>query len=355
MKKLVMILMILAVTTANAQTVVVDNESGKPLGGILVFSTNGVYIDMTDSLGHLPVDARSLNGVILQSISHKALTAKLPADTIRMQPTVVNLEEVKLTQKADYIKLRGFYREYFVANDTMVKYEDGMADYFIPINGGKAKSKLLMSRQGKPGYTPLDYDNSSVGFSSIDLKKQTTMDQIREQQRADMRDTLSYIRTDTTKGITTAYLDELATRKNHRFTVNLLVLKIQITNCETVALYEYDGKPESQTKLISFCNHTRWWDKSRMLRKAQAKGKMLMGEVSEDDFSEFYVTERTIVSKEQMKAELKNKEPEDVECVIPESVPMLSEKLLQKLEVLKKLTKRHWEGRNIVVPTANSK
>lgn len=44
-----------------------------------------------------------------------------------------------------------------------------------------------------------------------------------------------------------------------------------------------------------------------------------------------------------------------VECVMPESVPMLSEKLLQKLELFKKPTKRHWEGRNIIVPTANSK
>ena len=45
----------------------------------------------------------------------------------------------------------------------------------------------------------------------------------------------------------------------------------------------------------------------------------------------------------------------DKECIIPDFVPMLNDRLLQQLELLKELTKDNWKGKEIITPTKDSK
>lgn len=362
MKKLITLLLFLAALEAEAQTIVIDSESHRPLGGVLVFNKSGSYIDMTDSLGHLPQNAVGLDGVTLQDIAHKSLSANLPADTLRMKPVEYQLDEVNVSRKADYLKLRGYYRKYSIANDTMMRYEDGMADYYIPLKGGKSRVVYYLSRQGAPGKTPLCYAGWGDLFDDYDIDSKTVMEQVREQKRHYQRDTVSYITTDTINGITTAYLDALATDKNHSITVNFII-KVKLTEADMKGVYKYDPAYESQSQLMSYINHNKVWVSGKLIRKAKQKGDVPFSEICEDDFREFYVVDRDIVSKNEMKEvwnEAKRGDNDilkryDKECVIPDFVPMLSDKLLQQLELLKSLTKDQWEGKNIIVPTKDSK
>lgn len=345
----------MATVTSSAQTVVVDRETHQPVGGVIVLSKGGSFIDLTDSLGRLPKAAMSQDSVTLQHLAYKSLAASLPADTIRMQAVTYQMKEVEVTAKADYIKLRGYYREYNVANDTMLKYEDGMADYYIPLHGGKTRAIYFMSRQGTPGKSPLCIASWTEGITGVGIGEETLMERVAKRRQKGNRDTLSYILTDTLRGTTTAYLDLLGNDDNHTVTVNLLFYKAQLTDNEKVAVYKYDDGRLSQLNLISFCYHKRWWDKSKMLRKAATKGYVPVGEAVEDDFSEFYVTERDVVSKEQMKTAWKTRTGGENKCTIPSSVPQLSDKLLQELSRLKSMTQSKWEGKDITTPTHENK
>lgn len=364
-KRTIILLLLIVATTLSisAQTVIVDSESGRPLGGILVFTKNGSFIDITDSLGHLPQKAMNLDGVILQDISHKSITAKLPADTLRMEAMEYPLEEVRISSKADYIRLRGYYRNYSIANDTMIIYEDGMADYYIPMKEGKTRCIPYMSRQGVPGKSPLNFTDWGQIFDDYDIEKETLMAIVRERKRLSTRDTVSYVRTDTIGGTTSVYLDDLACDKNHSITINFLV-KIQQTAADEMAVYKYDPTYESQSQLMSFCNHSRVYVSGKLLRKRNAKGKVPFSKICQDDFREFYVVNRSIVSKEQMKDAirgLKKGDKEaiennfDKECTIPDFVPKLNDRLLQQLDLLKELTKDNWQGKVIITPTKDNK
>ncbi len=366
MNKRTLLFLILVVVTAlpvGAQTVVVDSENGYPLGGVLVFSKTGSFIDVSDSLGHLPQKAMNFDSVILQDISHKSITARLPADTLRMEPVEYPLEEVKISSKADYFKLRGYYRNYSIANDTMVMYEDGMADYYIPLKGGKTRCIQYMSRQGAPGHSPLNYSDLDQMSEVYGIKNKTLMALVREQRQSSTRDTVSYIRTDKVGGTTSVYLDRLATTKNHSFSMNFL-FKMQLTAVDEMAVYKYDPTYESQSQLMSFCNHNRIYISGKLLRTANKMGESHFSKICQDDFREFYVVTCSIVSKEQMKEVekgFKKGDKEvignnfDKECIIPDFVPMLNDRLLQQLELLKELTKDNWRGKEIITPTKNSK
>lgn len=356
MKRIALSILSLFLTlAATAQTVVIDGETHRPLGGVMVFTKGGSFIEFTDSLGHLSKEVLEKDSIILQHLAYKSIGVRLPKDTIAMMPTAFNIKEVSVTAKADYIKLRGYYREYSVANDAMLKYEDGMVDYYIPINGGKTRAVYLMSRQGLPTKSPLCTSNWVEGMDGVSLNAQTTMQYIARQREKSPRDTLSYVLTDTLRRTVTAYRDKFGNDRNHTLTVNLMFYKAQLTDDEDVAVYEYTPKRISQLNLISFSNHMKWWDKIHVGRKTLEKHGLPNGEMHEDDFSEFYVVERDVVSKEQLKAARKNAGSDNVECVIPESVPQLSDRLLEQLGQLKEATRQAWKGTNVVVPTKDSK
>lgn len=348
---LLIIISLFAAPTAIAQTVVIDAETHQPLGGVMVFTSEGSFVDFTDSLGYLPQETLQEDTIILQHLAYKSIKAALPTATIVMQPTAYNIKEVTVSAKADYIKLRGYYREYYITNDSMTKYEDGMVDYYIPMKDGRTRVKYLMSRQGEPGESPLSTVVWGDGVDGIQLRRATVMQYIAAQQKREPHDTVSYVLTDTLRGIVTAYWDLLGNDPNHTVTINLLFINTQLTDMDQVAVYQYNPEHMSQLNLISCVERFRGNDKSPIMRKAKKKSGIAKGKMYEDEFSEFYVVERDMVSKEQMKADFKSKADKSIECVIPPSAPQLSDRLLEQLADLKARTRQKWEGKNIVVPT----
>jgi hypothetical protein len=113
----------------------------------------GQLLCTSDTAGNLSGISPTIGKVTIQHIAYKTFEANANSlsKVIYLTPTTYNLKDVEINvAQPEFICLRGYFRSYTVnreAADTVLKnYADGIVEYFIPINKGKAKHRLIEYR-----------------------------------------------------------------------------------------------------------------------------------------------------------------------------------------------------------------
>ncbi|WP_149526547.1 MULTISPECIES: carboxypeptidase-like regulatory domain-containing protein [Sphingobacterium] len=137
--------------TLQAQIQVVDSLSNTRIAGANVYTDSGLLIGSSDLNGEIHLDslqAANASTITLNHISYQNLDLPyadfLKAKVIRMQARSVALEEVTVmdSEKYDYVVLKGYFRNYETFNNRSRYLYDGIVSYYIPINKNKGKSKM---------------------------------------------------------------------------------------------------------------------------------------------------------------------------------------------------------------------
>lgn len=121
---------------ADIKVTVVDDEDSSVLPYATVFGKSGIIVGLTNDNGEISIASENDFPVIIKCLGYEPLTLSQSKDTIRMQPSMVNLQEVVVTPaNRPVMRLVCYVREFAsgaTRADTIMNYNEHMADFFLP-------------------------------------------------------------------------------------------------------------------------------------------------------------------------------------------------------------------------------
>ena len=142
-----------SICTAIAQIKIVDSLSKNPISGVNIYTDAGMLIGSSDLNGLVYLDSLSdyhSKTISLNHISYLNLeisnAAFIKSSMIQMHARSVALDEVPALDRKqyDYVVLKGYFRNYETFNNRSRYLYDGIISYYIPINKNKGKTKMEM-------------------------------------------------------------------------------------------------------------------------------------------------------------------------------------------------------------------
>ncbi len=138
---------------ANAQTVVVDGETGDPVSYASVFDKSTTkYLGNTDGSGRIPESAEDVQTISIQHLNYEPLTMEksMIADgKIRLVPLVHTVKEVTVDKgKHEYVRMKVYVRQLIWMTDTLAKVTKAICHFYFKASkaSGTPKVKILSGK-----------------------------------------------------------------------------------------------------------------------------------------------------------------------------------------------------------------
>lgn len=154
MKRLCFILIIFCLLglESKAQKILTNSVTQTPVGGALVMDSEGHLLGITKEDGLLTAEMLSVGKIDVVHSAFEPVEFQINGgaeENLEMTPIVSSVSvRGKDKPKADYVKLRGWQRNYQFENKNLTFITEGVVEYFIPINGkGKIKYRTEGLRQ----------------------------------------------------------------------------------------------------------------------------------------------------------------------------------------------------------------
>lgn len=330
---------------AEAQRRVVDVMDDTPVSSATIFDAQGNVVGFTSSEGDFSDIPDSDYPITIRCIGYENLVVGQPKDTVlQMVPMIYELEEAVVSASRDVMKQTFYVREYFTISsetDTITHFLEHMCDRYVPASKQvKFKKNDLRFRNTRcyKYYQIGDQDSVSVSNkpgskvflglieteevdASESFKGQMGVNRVYEEKG---KSGILHSRKQNER-IFTDYKDGLADKKGHiahlPFLLNMMGLSMDVHQAYITHVYKANDASVYQPKDLI---------QASVVVELLGKGKLLRQMVNSDvpvkiNFSiEYYVVSREYISKEQAKAEYKDKSLK-VPFEIPATVPQLSE------------------------------
>ena len=160
-------------STVNAQVRLLDEETKAPISFATV-TNKGQLVCYSDTAGYIKLPADGEAYITIQDVAYQTYESKvkdLPKNVF-LKPLDYSLNDIEVkASHPDYIRLKGYFRNYEVNSEkndsTLRSYADGIVEYYVPLNGGGIKHRLIEYRSFQNGSSK-DRDSMSV-MENIDL------------------------------------------------------------------------------------------------------------------------------------------------------------------------------------------
>ena len=330
---------------AEAQRRVADVMDDTPVSSATIFDAQGNVVGFTSSEGDFSDIPDSDYPITIRCIGYENIVVGQPKDTVlQMVPMIYELEEAVVSASRDVMKQTFYVREYFTissATDTITHFLEHMCDRYVPASKQvKFKKNDLRFRNTRcyKYYQIGDQDSVAVSNkpgskvflglieteevdASESFKGQMGVNRVYEEKG---KSGILHSRKQNER-IFTEYKDGLADKKGHiahlPFLLNMMGLSMDAHQAYITHVYKANDASVYQPKDLI---------QAGVVVEVLGKGKLLRQMVNSDvpvkiNFSiEYYVVSREYISKEQAKAEYKDKSLK-VPFEIPATVPQLSE------------------------------
>ena len=347
MKRLSLLILgsLLCWNIAEAQRRVVDVMDDTPVSSATIFDAQGNVAGFTSSEGDFSKILDSEYPITIRCIGYENIILEHPVDTVlQMIPANYELEEVVVSASREVMKQTFYVREYFTISsetDTITHFLEHMCDRYVPASKKvKFKKNDLRFRNTRcyKYYQIGDQDSVAVSNkpgskvflglieteevdASESFKGQMGVNRVYEEKG---KSGILHSRKQNER-IFTEYKDGLADKKGHiahlPFLLNMMGLSMDVHQAYITHVYKANDASVYQPKDLI---------QASVVVEVLGKGKLLRQMVNSDvpvkiNFSiEYYVVSREYISKEQAKAEYKDKSLK-VPFEIPATVPQLSE------------------------------
>ena len=330
---------------AEAQRRVVDVMDDTPVSSATIFDAQGNVVGFTSSEGDFSDIPDSDYPITIRCIGYENIVVGQPKDTVlQMVPMIYELDEAVISASRDVMKQTFYVREYFTissATDTITHFLEHMCDRYVPASKQvKFKKNDLRFRNTRcyKYYQIGDQDSVAVSNkpgskvflglieteevdASESFKGQMGVNRVYEEKG---KSGILHSRKQNER-IFTEYKDGLADKKGHiahlPFLLNMMGLSMDAHQAYITHVYKANDASVYQPKDLI---------QAGVVVEVLGKGKLLRQMVNSDvpvkiNFSiEYYVVSREYISKEQAKAEYKDKSLK-VPFEIPATVLQLSE------------------------------
>jgi len=142
--------------SANTRIRVVDAENNEPLPMATVFAKSGIIIGLTDNDGYITISSANDFPITVRCLGYESKQCSENQTEIKLANQPFALQEVVVTPvDRPVARIICYVREYIssaTGTDTLMSYNEHMADFFIPVRDklkgfkGKTKPRFLRSR-----------------------------------------------------------------------------------------------------------------------------------------------------------------------------------------------------------------
>ena len=339
----------------DAQKRVIDAVDHSPIAAASIFDAAGNMVGFTWSDGEFSEIPETAYPITLRCMGYEQLVIERPEDkTWEMTPIAYELEEVVIVPiKRNILKQTFYVREYFSMSnetDTVTFFTEHMADRFVPTSkdarfSGDSKLRILESRQYAHfqlfGKDSISTDPETLFPSMVTIfdpldQEVTAPESFKEPGNAAKlheesgKSGKSLIKKQNDQTFT-IIIDGLADMKEHKISpwpLKLLGFTMEFNQVYVTQVYRVNDKGVYQPKDLLESSFVMQADgRGKYLRKALKSEKPIVVRI----MVEMYMVDRDYLSKEEAKAEYKNK-PTNVKFVIPSTVPPLNEATRQLVE-----------------------
>lgn len=316
---------------------VLDADSHEPLPGVYVFGEKGSLLTMSDENGFV----KALNEKVtlsMMSFESQTVDARTFQGEVLLKAKPYELSEVVIG-KNDYMKISATFRDVVKNFDGVVVYREGLVDFYYDLKSKKYKRRVRACRQ----YEHEDlrnYNNDSIHVWSIPL---FDFSKVRQLQTADS----ASVHGDTTfvaamKGKTLIEDGVMCFKNNGLYRVVIDSFKFTDKNSASflglhyrvtkhIVDWTYNDPSCSNSSLVAV---RRYWEEELQWSKKSPV-------VPIQTQSDFVVNSVTCITKDEAKAEMKDKEI-TTEFTLPDCLPALPESVLSQVNglVLRKFRER---------------
>ncbi len=332
------LLLLLTAITAKAQIKAVDRADGSPVQYASVFLADGTCIGTSDKSGVLPLPKGYSGMVTIQHInygSHTFNTDTVKGGTVLMSSYTYSVPEAVCSYaRPDYMVISAYARSYQMADSVPASFLEGMYDFYIPMDKGRARRKIRWARE--VFRTDLLGDNGDYFLYTNDIPKmngKTIYGYFKSEGWLNdstgsyvighgKRGIVAGVKRDTAMKTLEVYYDSIFTADDLKF--GFLGLSMRLTDMSMSETYHAgDSLPRLRDLLRTYkyqCHYDRFHGKKKP-------------EVRVDEFNEVFVTGISYASKQDMKAALKDKTY--TRQPIPDGIPPLSQPLTDAIERMK--------------------
>lgn len=304
------LLLLLCHLGANSQTVLMDKDDAFPVGYASVFNEKGEFLGQTTVDGLLP-DLNGAKSIRVTHIAYKPLKADVKdiGKELQIEAAEINLGEAVVAVEKPYcIRLTGFQRIYTSTNqlddedDPLLNFSEGTGYLYVFLDEKKSDKWVdLAARDLIKNQMIKKRDRGQFALGPRSL-----VEVLRDSKKVQLRGEAPFqqiIKNDTVVGSLVTDNDN----KSMRFDfdalfpdtvqqLNLLIMKLRITESKMNAIYRQSDEPDgyvSQANLRAVSFYTRMWTK--------ALGKRLEYNL----FRDFYVEKSEFLTKEEYEAAAK--------------------------------------------------
>ncbi len=330
---LVAMLLIISCAQASAQFRLVDKADGQPVAGAYILDDNNQLLCMSDADGQV----KALQGnVIISTLSYQPLTidASTTHGDVALEQKEFALPEV-VVKKADYIKVRGAFRDICTNNDKTILYREGIEDFYINTKNGKIKRHVWACREyeHKKLRKLFSFETFMLYGKSFNMAKvnRLTTDSVSSTKgdttflaismRKYSADDACMVITDQKKGLYRAVIDNAKLRDMN---------SKSLTISTNISDWTFSQPESNMSALVSFrglLQYTWRWDKQS-------------DPIECKEIRDFVTLDVLMLDKKEAEEELKDKSETDV-FDLPDCLPAISYDVSQETQGLEKRT--FWE------------
>ncbi|MDO4318990.1 MAG: hypothetical protein Q4C34_00300 [Bacteroidales bacterium] len=316
---------------AGSRVIVVDNDSGAPVGSATVFSRSGSILGMTDGDGVFTNVSDRDYPLTVKCLGYLDESCASGCDTVRMIATSYELGEVTVsTAERPILHMICYIREYSggaTSDDTIQSYAEHMADFYIPLTKvkkfkGRYSPRILRSRlyerktdsSGLDSVYHPDYrrdDISWIDLISLPEKTVNETDGIRSGATSDSVAGKYGIKNILRKtgGTYIENVDHLADKKDHSWSpaiFKLLGMTIEISELRSAWAYQAnDSGIYNAADIIYGTFSLDVTGKGRWIKKAFNSSTP----IALHSFFEIYPVESEHLTVDEAKDQIKNNPP----------------------------------------------
>ena len=349
-----LLLCLMAVQSVKAQTVVLDADDNFPVCFASVFNQDGKFLGQTTVDGILP-DLQGAKTIRITHIAYESLKAKASGlgKELRMKPvTLTTAEAVIAKPKTHCVRLTGFLRNYALSNqlyeddDPVHRFYEGVGQLYIFLDGKKSNEWVdIAARDGRTQQMVEKQKSVRLG-----LKSKSLIEKIKNSEKIKTRDANGYqqiLYNDTVIGTIVNDTDNQIIRSDIDYlypdtvrVVNLVLLKLRVTELKENYIYTMADDYVSQGNLRKYCSFHNAWTK--------ALGKMI--EVK--GFDEFYVEKADFLTQEEYKEAVKESKAQRKtnpiqmtseqldHYMVEHNIPAIPEELQNSLAISRKIQQK---------------
>ncbi len=330
---IITLLLVIVCAQASAQFRVIDKADGQPIAGAYIFDTDNQLLCMSDVDGNV----KALSGMVtISTLSYEPLTidASTVHGDVALEQKAFSLPEV-VVKKADYVKLRGVFRDIYTNDGKTILYREGISDYYINMKNGKIKRRVWACREyeHKKIRNLFNFETFMLSGRSTNLSK---IHYIKADSVSNTKGDTLYLATKVGKHASNDAAMLIVNKKkgiyrrvidNTKFKdVNTKSLNITV-NINDWSFSQPEGNMSSLVSLRTILNYTWKWDKKSTPIKCK-------------ELRDFVTTEVTTMDKATAEKEMKDKS-ETADFDLPNCLPSINYNVSQQTKGLEK--RKFWD------------